>query len=1017
MNHDLFHELRHAINGEIKTDLVSRVLYSTDASIYQITPLGVVYPRSIDDLSAIVQIAGKHHMPILARGAGTSLSGQAIGSGLIIDCARYLNKVININPEEHTATVEPGVVLANLNRMAGVYNLQFGPDPASADRATVGGVISNNATGSHSIIYGMAVDHVISVDVVLSDGVQATMTTVTIKEAQRRSEPPGSPSKSIERAIYKTALNIREQYAEDIRNYWPKTWRRTSGYNINYLLPWSPSQPPQWNQGSFLKNHFWENKSNQESRMSGIYPPVPLDSINLAHLVAGSEGTLAVIRRATIRLVPKPTFTILGVLVYTNIEAACDDIPKLLNYNPSAIELIPHSLIELARSIPAYARQIAFLDQPTLSGGEEISLVVVEFSGDDLTFLLQQVKKLRPDVQVCDSQQQQQQIWAIRRVGLGILYSQPGDLKPISFIEDLSVPVECLGEFIREMRRIFTEYNTWGYFYAHASVGCLHIRPLLNLKTSEGVTKLRQISQAAVDLVLKMGGATSGEHGDGLARSEWIERTFGSRILNGFRELKIAADPTGILNPGKIIDPPPMDRNLRFGAGYQAHLWQPALDFSGQGNLLNAIELCNGAGVCRKEEGVMCPSFQVTRDEQFSPRGRANLLKAMSSGLIAENHSQLESVFEAFDLCLGCKGCKAECPSAVDIAKLKIEYLNNYYNRHFFPYHFRPLRDFLFSNIHEVTKLIYPLGPFINILTHNELTKWVSEGLLGIAKRRQMPLFNLRSLHKYPRNLRVENKANGFENVIFLSDVFTEYYQPEIGITAMKVLVQAGCIPTRLKTIGAGRTFLSKGFIKAAQKHARLLVDEIQHIDPSGEIPILGIEPSELYTLRDELPDLLPGDEFVQGMRKRTYLIDEFLIRPRHNNETRIMRVVKGIYERMKTNSTTRKHILLHGHCFQKAQLPSDDGFSVGVQATKEMLETVGYQVDIINAGCCGMAGAFGYEAEHYRISMQIGEQALFPAIRQADIDDIIVVTGYSCQTQIKDGTGRIPIHPITLLC
>jgi len=503
---DFINDLRKVFAGEIRTDLTTRILYSTDASIYQIEPLGVAFPRTQSDLAAAMEVAAAHGVPVLPRGSGSSLAGQAVGQALILDCTQFLNRIVEINPERMTATVEPGVILAALNRTAAAHGLQFGPDPASAERATIGGSLANNAAGAHSILYGMAADHLVSAEVVLSDGSQATFEEISLERARQIA---AGDRRDVQTAIYRAALDIRERYGDAIRQHWPKTWRRASGYNLNYLLPWSPSQPPLWDE-----NNAWQSESGPAPIP---YPPVSPGCINLAPLLAGSEGTLAVIRQATLRLVPNPRYTVLGVMAFSGLAEACEATPAILELKPSAVELIPQALIHLARSVPAYAHQLSFVEQLS-PGGEPAALLVVEFSGDNPAVLREQVRRLGPGVFMAGTAQAQKQVWAVRKVGLGILMSRPGDLKPIAFIEDLAVPVERLGEFVRSMEQILARNGTQGNFYAHASAGCLHIRPLINLKAQGGVSDLRRIATEAVELTLQLGGAVSGEHGDGIAR-------------------------------------------------------------------------------------------------------------------------------------------------------------------------------------------------------------------------------------------------------------------------------------------------------------------------------------------------------------------------------------------------------------------------------------------------------------------------------------------------------------------
>ncbi|RMF45869.1 MAG: FAD-binding oxidoreductase, partial [Anaerolineae bacterium] len=726
---------------ETRTDPVTRTLYSTDASIYQIAPLGVAFPRSDVELSAVVELAAQYRVPILPRGAGSSLAGQAVGAALILDLSRYLT-AFAIDPESREAVAQPGVVLGALNREAARYGLQFGPDPASADRATVGGVVGNNATGAHSIRYGMTADHLLAAEVLLADGQAARFHSLSLKTAQT-----GARQEGILGALYRFALRLRAEHAETVRQNWPQVWRRASGYNLNYLLPWSPAAPPRWE--------------------GEAYPPIPPEHLNLAPLFAGSEGTLGVLKRVTLRLVPRPRHTVLGVLPYESIADACDDTPRLLSLGASAVELLPRMLLHLARAVPAYASRLTFVE------GDPAALLMVEFAGDDPRRLREQVAQLGPRATLALTPEAQAQVWSVRKVGLGLLMSRPGDAKPIAFIEDVTVPVERLGEYVRALERVFAEHGVEAAYYAHASAGCLHVRPILDLRRQKDLAALRSLARAATAAGLRLGGTVTGEHGNGLARSEWLPDEFGEPLLALFRELKGAADPQGILNPGKVVDAPPMDANLRYGSGYRAQGWQSPLDFSRQGGITGAIEQCNGAGVCRKDTGVMCPSFQATREEMHSTRGRANLLRALISGALPEAE---EAAWQALDLCLACKGCKAECPSAVDMAKLKYAFEARYYRTHR-----RPLRDYLFAFYPRLAPLGAAFAPLANAVLRSGVTR-----RLGIAAGRQLPQF------ARPAAVPAAATSSGGERVLYLADAFTRYTEPQVEWAALEALRRAG---------------------------------------------------------------------------------------------------------------------------------------------------------------------------------------------------------------------------------
>lgn len=1001
LSHDFFHDLSNAIEGDVRNDLTTRILYSTDASIYQIEPIGVAFPRSTDDLGAIVEICARYHIPVLARGSGSSLAGQAIGDALIIDCARYLTNILEINREEQTAVLEPGVIMTTFNRAAGKMDLQFGPDPATADRATMGGSIANNATGAHSIMYGLAADHLLSADVLLADGSGAMFNEISLDEAQRKA---GSHQRgnhpSIEGALYQTALRIREQHAATIRKNWPQVWRRASGYNLNYLLPWSYSQPPSWKE---------ENRRNTPDGWLAIpYPPVSDGAINLAPLFAGSEGTLGIIRKMKVRLVRKLPSTILGVLSFSGIAQACDAVPRLLEFSPSAIELLPGDLIRLARSIPAYARLLTFVR------GEPEAMLIVEFAGEtgDIQKKLVLLKReiggtAGGEIVVAETPAQQKQVWDVRKVGLGLFASLAGDTKPIGFIEDLAVPVEDLGQFVREMDKIMLSHHTRANYYAHASAGCLHIRPLLNLKEANGVEAMRSIAEHAVDLTTRLGGALSGEHGDGFARSEWLEKSFGSDIIALFHKIKHTADPDNLLNPGKILDSSPMDSHLRYGDTYRSSAWQPVFSFASQSSLVGAIEMCNGAGVCRKTDGVMCPSFQGTQEEMNSTRGRANLLRAWMSGRYADalKRDIWLAAYTALDLCLACKGCKSECPSAVDMAKLKYEFMHRYYSER--PLR-RKIRDYLFAYIGWLAPMGSVFAPLINAALGWAPIQKIIDGSLGLTSRRRFPYFSGRS------NGYFSPTDNQNIDCLFLSDTFSRYFHPQTEQRGVALLREAGLYVLVLPVLGAGRTLISKGFLKPAKRHAAALLKSIRAADPQGRLPVIGVEPSEILTLRDEFLDFFPDDEYVKRLAGRAWMEDEYIIRPDETGKTPLQKALERRGAAIPSSKNGK--VLLHGHCYQKAQPPAEDGYPSGVAATTTMLQAAGYSVEVVDSGCCGMAGAFGYESEHYDLSMQVGELALFPAVRAAGDGVIIAAAGTSCRSQIQDGTQKMAVHPITII-
>ena len=961
----LSEELSRELAGEIRLDEASRKLYATDASIYQVDPLGLVLPKNSDDLIATLSMAHKYGVPVLPRGSGSSLAGQTVGAALVIDFTRYLDGILEINAEEAYARVQPGLVLDRLNQTAAKFGLKYGPDPASSDRATFGGMLGNNSTGAHSIQFGMSSDNVLSLNTILSDSSQALFSQMDQKDAAKIAK-----EKSLVGSIYSSALYIREKYEQEIKARWPKSWRRASGYSLNYLLPWSPSMPPMWH-----------------SEFNPNFPSIETGHINLAPVLVGSEGTLAVISEAKIRLVPVAEKTALAVLNFESVAEACDATPELLSFGPSAVELIPREMVRMAREIPAYAKLLTFVQ------GDPEAILLVEFSGDNAKEMAGNLKRLPAFAQLASTKKEQENIWKVRKVALGLLMSRKGDSKPLPFIEDIAVPVEDLGSFVRGLEQIFDAHNTHGEFYAHASAGCLHVRPVINLKNLKGVKKMRAITSDVVALANRFGGAMSGEHGDGRARSEWLKDTFGPEIINAFGELKQAADPNNILNPGNIIDPHSMSENLRYGPEYSAKSWVPILDFSSQGDLLGAIEMCNGAGVCRKDHGTMCPSFQATREEEHSTRGRANLLRTYMSGDASSQRAGWSMAKEALDLCLECKACKAECPSAVDMAKIKHEFMHQHYKNHR-----RPLRDYFFANLDAIGQFVGPFSQLANRLSRLRASRYLAEKLFGISSKRLLPSFS--------KGKRFEILASK-PDLLFLTDTYHHFNYPEIEASALQLLKTTGLNVMVLPFYGAGRPLISKGFLDKAKDHADRLVSFIKEFDPDGKLPVVGIEPSELYTISDEYQDFFPANEYVENLAKRSFLIDEYLLREKSSIE-KLKQKISG--------KIGAAEVLLHGHCYQKAQPPAADGIAVGQAASAALLEELGWKVEIIDSGCCGMAGSFGYEAEHYELSMQIAELILLPSVRRAKPELIIVAPGLSCRTQISDGAHKEALHPVQLI-
>ena len=946
-------ELSRRVDGEVRFDPYSRLLYSTDASIYQMEPVGVVIPRNAADVQAVVEFGAREGIPVLPRSGGTSLAGQTVNHAIVLDFSKYLNNVLEVNAEEQWARVQPGIILEQLTRQVSAHGLQYAPDPTTANRACVGGGIGNNTCGAHSVIYGKTLDHIRELDVILSDGSTAHLGELTPAELESRLS-----ATVLEGEIYRGVLRIAREQKDEIDRTYAKIQRRVSGYNLDeFILDDGHGGP-----------------------------------VNLARMVVGSEGTLCVVTEAKVNLVPRPTMTSLSILHFRTIFDASEATTRVLTHDPSSIELIDKMVLDRGREALGSSRNLSFIE------GDPAAMLVVEFYGESEDELTARMNALKADIGLAYAcvnildRAGQAAVWNVRKGGLGLLMSTRGDAKPIPFVEDPAVDPSVMGEFVRRFDEIVIEHGTTAGYYGHASVGCLHIRPLISLKDEEGINKMVSIGDAVSDLIKEFGGSMSGEHGDGIVRGVWTRKMFGDRIYNAFRELKQTWDPQGIMNPGKIIDTPPMTENLRYGMTYQAADLQTALDFSADFGYAGAVEMCNGMGACRKLDGSMCPSFMATRDEEHSTRGRANLLRAALSGRMpegAEGSITDQRLHQALDLCLECKACKAECESGVDMAKLKYEFLHHYHQEHGVP-----LRSRLFANINALNRLGSRYAPISNWLAGTGLGKSLASTFLGIAPERQQPAFASRSLPQWFAERSRNGHSGKYGMVALYNDTFMNYNYPEIGIAAVEVLEAAGYSVELVNGGCCGRPMISKGLLNQAREQANANIDALYAYAERG-IPIVGCEPSCLLTLRDEYPEFV-ADERARTVAEISFLIDEFLAQAHGAGKLDLQ------------FSDVSRNVMFHGHCHQKAITGTGDAmFMLNLPP--------GYQAELINAGCCGMAGSFGFEKEHYDISMQIGGLSLFPAIN-AKPDWEVAVMGVSCRQQVEHGAGRRARHLIEVL-
>ncbi|MYC31747.1 MAG: FAD-binding protein [Chloroflexi bacterium] len=946
-------ELSRRVDGEVRFDPYSRLLYSTDASIYQMEPVGVVIPRNAADVQAVVEFGAREGIPVLPRSGGTSLAGQTVNHAIVLDFSKYLNNVLEVNAEEQWARVQPGIILEQLTRQVSAHGLQYAPDPTTANRACVGGGIGNNTCGAHSVIYGKTLDHIQELDVILSDGSTAHLGELTPAELESRLSATG-----LEGEIYRGVLRIAREQKDEIDRTYAKIQRRVSGYNLDeFILDDGHGHP-----------------------------------VNLARMVVGSEGTLCVVTEAKVNLVPRPTMTSLSILHFRTIFDASEATTRVLTHDPSSIELIDKMVLDRGREALGSSRNLSFIE------GDPGAMLVVEFYGESEDELTARMNALKADIGLAYAcvnildRAGQAAVWNVRKGGLGLLMSTRGDAKPIPFVEDPAVDPSVMGEFVRRFDEIVTEHGTTAGYYGHASVGCLHIRPLISLKDEEGINKMVSIGDAVSDLIKEFGGSMSGEHGDGIVRGVWTRKMFGDQIYNAFRELKQTWDPQGIMNPGKIIDTPPMTENLRYGMTYQAADLPTSLDFSADFGYAGAVEMCNGMGACRKLDGSMCPSFMATRDEEHSTRGRANLLRAALSGRMpddAEGSITDRRLHQALDLCLECKACKAECESGVDMAKLKYEFLDHYHREHGVP-----LRSRLFANINALNRLGSRYAPISNWLAGTGLGKSLASTFLGIAPQRQQPVFASQSLPQWFAQRTRNGHGAKYGAVALYNDTFMNYNYPEIGIAAVEVLEAAGYSVELVDGGCCGRPMISKGLLNEARERANANIDTLYAYAERG-IPIVGCEPSCLLTLRDEYPEFV-ADDRAKTVAENSFLIDEFLAQARSAGKLDLQ------------FSDVSRNVMFHGHCHQKAITGADDSMFL-------LNLPPGYQAELINAGCCGMAGSFGFEKEHYDISMQIGGLSLFPAIK-AKPDWEVAVMGVSCRQQVEHGAGRHARHLIEVL-
>jgi len=967
---DRLKELSQQLEGKLYTDDTMRQLYATDASAYQEKPLAVAIPASVSDLKKLISFAKTNHTSLIPRAAGTSLAGQVVGNGIVVDVSKNFTKIIELNKEEHWVRVQPGVIRDELNMYLKPYGLYFGPETSTANRAMMGGMVGNNSCGSNSIIYRSTREHLLEVNVLLSDGSETVFKALSLDEFHEKCE-----GNNLEADIYKNVRSLLSNYdnQQEIRNQFPKksVERRNTGYALDILLDTAP---------------FVAGK----------------EDFNFCKLIAGSEGTLAFITEIKLNVVPlPPSGSGLLCVHFNSIDDALRANLIALKYKPRASELIDHYILECTKENIEQSKNRFFVK------GDPAAILVIEFSAATHEGILETADACEREMRDAGLGyhfplifgDDTKKIWTLRKAGLGLLSNLPGDEKAVPVIEDTAVDTDDLPAYIEDFNKILKKYGLYSVHYAHAGSGELHLRPIINLKTAEGNHLFRIIAQEIADLVKKYKGSLSGEHGDGRLRGEFIKQMVGEKNYQLFKSIKHAWDPNNIFNPNKIVDTPPMNTMLRYKPGQKTPVFNTVFRFHNQ-DILQHAEQCNGTGECRKTHltgGTMCPSYMATKNEKDTTRARANILRDFLTNSTKLNRFDHKEIYEVMDLCLSCKGCKSECPSSVDVAKLKAEFLQQYYDANGVPF-----RSKLIANFNKSARLgsIAP-GIYNWMMT----TPWISNSIKrfsGFAVKRSMPTLYKISLRKWfdKRKKRINGNGEPKNKKVYLfCDEFTNYNDTEIGIKAILLLEKLGYEVMMTEHEESGRAWMSKGLLREAKKIANKNIIIFSKII-TEETPLIGIEPSAILTFRDEYIDLADNENLAiaKKLSKNVFIIDEFIAREIDKGN-----IKKNLF------TTEKRHIKLQGHCHQKS-------LSSTAPTLKMMSLPENYSAEEIRSGCCGMAGSFGFEKEHYDLSMQIGELVLFPTVRSTATDIIIAAPGTSCRHQVKDGTGVKALHPVEVL-
>lgn len=954
--------LRTGIRGEVRFDAVSRGLYATDASIYQIDPIAVVVPKDRDDVIHAMRVAAERGLRILPRGGGTSLAGQTAGEALVIDVSKYMIEVLETNEPERWVRVQPGRVRDELNALLAPTGLHFAPETATSNRANVGGMIGNNSSGTKSIVYGKTIDHVIELDIVLPTGEE-----LHTRPMSREAWDAIAARDDREGRIYRRVRDLIEANREEIERRYPKVMRRVGGYNLDAF----PEEGP------------W----------------------NLSHLIVGSEGTLATVLEAKLNLEPIPKAKAVSVAHFKSVNEALRAVVQIVPHGPSAVEILDRTVIGLAKENLETRKLTGWVE------GDPAAVLIMEFFGDSMEEAEGKLEQLVEELKekelgyaypVMKDAAAQAEVWGVRGAGLGLMLGMKGDAKPTAFIEDSAVPLEVLPDYIEQVLEICAGVDVPVAMYAHASVGLIHVRPILDLKLERDIERMKIISEKTFELVQHYGGSWSGEHGDGLVRSYMNERFFGERLYAVFREIKQLFDPENLMNPGKIVDAPAMDQNLRFGPEYKVPARTTWYHYREDGGFDRAVEMCTGVGACRKTlGGTMCPSYIATRDEDHSTRGRANALRLAMSGQLGPDAMAGDELDRVFDLCLSCKGCKAECPSNVDVARLKGELLAHRHEERG-----AKLEERFFGFSPDLARMAAgPLAPLVNRGGTWAWARAAMETVIGLDRRRPLPAFAGETFPAWFEKREMERPAvekHSERTVVLFDDTFINYHEPHVGQAAVRLLEALGY---RVELARAGcctRTLISKGFLEQARERGTKTLRRLKAFTDRG-LPVVVCEPSCLSALTDDLPDLVHDVDMAKQVAAGTMMIDVFLER-----EIAAGRIDEETLKTLRESGDGAK-FLIHGHCHQKALY--------GTAGMKSVLgQCNGAQVDEIPSGCCGMAGSFGYEKDHYELSMQIGEDRLFPAVRKMDPETQLIACGFSCRHQLNDGAGAKARHFVEVM-